>query len=119
MNSPLLIQSRARPLHEVAVSRATARIAVALAGVAFFASSNVCLAQITQGSGSSQQENRTSAMGSKPDPSASFVHESNTPQTKDGASGGTRGKTASKGHDTQGAGGFNNGLYGTGAGSNK
>lgn len=76
-------------------------------------------AQITQGSGSSQQENRTSAMGASPDPAASMVHESNKPQSKDSGSGNARGKTGAKGHKPQGAGGFDNGLYGTGAGSNK
>lgn len=81
--------------------------------------SETSFAQITQGSGSSQQENRTSAMGTAPDPAASVVHESNKPQTKDGSSGNTRGKTGGQGHKTQGAGGFDNGLYGTGAGSNK
>jgi hypothetical protein len=76
-------------------------------------------AQITQGSGSSQQENRTSSTGSAPDPSASTVHESHKPQTKDGGSANTRGKTGGQGHTSQGAGGFDSGLYGTGAGSNK
>lgn len=76
-------------------------------------------AQIPQGSGSQQQENRTSAMGSTPDPAASMVHESHKPQTKDGGSATARGKTGKKDHKTQGAGGFDNGLYGTGAGSNK
>lgn len=77
------------------------------------------IAQIPQGSGAAQQENRTSAMGSTPDPAASAVHESHKPQTKDGGSATSRGKTGSKNHKTQGAGGFDNGLYGTGAGSNK
>jgi hypothetical protein len=81
--------------------------------------SNDIFAQITQGSGSSQQENRTSAMGSSPDPAASMVHESNKPQSKDSGSGNSRGKTGAKGHKAQGAGGFDNGLYGTGAGTNK
>ena len=77
------------------------------------------MAQITQGSGASQQDNRTSPMGSAPDSAASMVHESNKPQTKDGSSGNARGKTAGQGHKAQGAGGFDNGLYGTGAGTNK
>ncbi|QIE29569.1 hypothetical protein SBC2_76450 (plasmid) [Caballeronia sp. SBC2] len=75
-------------------------------------------AQIPQNNGSSQQENRTSSMGSTPDSSASAVHESLKPQSKD-AAGNARGATAGKEHKTEGAGGFNNGLYGTGAGSNK
>jgi hypothetical protein len=76
------------------------------------------IAQIPQSNGSSQQDNRTSSMGSTPDVSASAVHESNMPQSKD-AAGKTRGATAGNGHKTDGAGGFNNGLHGTGAGSNK
>lgn len=76
-------------------------------------------AQTTQGSGSEQQENRASAMGSTPDPAASAVHESHKPQTRDGGSATSRGKSVSKGHTAQGNGGFDNGLYGTGAGSNK
>ncbi|WP_260854191.1 beta-xylosidase [Paraburkholderia sp. BCC1886] len=88
-------------------------------GVAWLGSTGAAFAQITQGNGSGQQENRTSAMGSAADPAASTVHESYKPQTKDGASAKGRGKTAGQGHKTQGAGGFENGLYGTGAGSNK
>jgi hypothetical protein len=53
-----------------------------------------------------------------PDASASSVHESLKPQSKE-AAGNARGMTAGKQHKTEGAGGFNNGLYGTGAGSNK
>lgn len=84
-----------------------------------FAATPYAVAQIPQGNGSAQPDNRTSAMGSTPDPSASMVHESHKPQTKDGGSATTRGKTGDQGHKTQGAGGFDNGLYGTGAGSNK
>lgn len=75
-------------------------------------------AQITSGSGSEQQESRASAMGTQPGAAAPTVHESQAPQSKD-AAGKNRGATAGKGHKTEGAGGFNNGLYGTGAGSNK
>ncbi|NKJ50719.1 beta-xylosidase [Burkholderia sp. SG-MS1] len=75
-------------------------------------------AQIPQNGGSEQQENRTSAMGTTPDPAASVVHESHKPQAKDGGSAASRGKTGQD-HNAHGAGGFNNGLYGTGAGSNK
>jgi hypothetical protein len=99
--------------------RLPAAVASFVLGMAMLASSQCSLAQITQGSGSSQQEKRTSSMGSAPDSSASMVHESNKPQTKDGGSANSRGKTAGQGHKTQGAGGFENGLYGTGAGSNK
>jgi hypothetical protein len=88
-------------------------------GTVLLAASPCGIAQIPQNSGASQQENRTSAMGSAPDPAASAVHESHKPQTRDGGSATSRGKTAGKDHKTQGAGGFDNGLYGTGAGSNK
>ncbi|WP_235527577.1 beta-xylosidase [Burkholderia sp. Leaf177] len=80
--------------------------------------STYSLAQISQGNGSSSQENRTSAAGTTPDASASTVHESLKPQSKE-AKGNARGMTAGKQNKTEGAGGFNNGLYGTGAGSNK
>ncbi|WP_042328599.1 hypothetical protein [Paraburkholderia ginsengisoli] len=92
--------------------------AAALGGVLLVAGSSAN-AQIPQNSGSAQQDNRTSAMGTTPDPSASMVHESQKPQAKDGGSATSRGKTGKKDHKTQGAGGFDNGLYGTGAGSNK
>jgi len=76
------------------------------------------MAQISQNNGSSQQENRTSSMDTSPDSSASAVHKSHKPRAKD-AAGNARGATAGKEYKTKGAGGFNNGLYGTGAGSNK
>jgi hypothetical protein len=88
-------------------------------GSTIFAAGASGFAQTTQHSGSAPQENRTSAMGAAPDPAASAVHESHKPQTRDGGSASSRGQTAGKGHATQGAGGFDNGLYGTGAGSNK
>jgi hypothetical protein len=111
--------SSARTMYGV-VKRRTAAGAVSIAlGGAMLVLSSHGVAQITQGSGSSQQENRTSSMGPAPDSSASAVHESQKPQTKDGGSANTRGKTGGQGHKPQGAGGFDNGLYGTGAGSNK
>jgi hypothetical protein len=99
--------------------RVSARFASLVVGGGVMILSQGSFAQITQGSGSGQQDNRTSAMGSTPDPAASQVHESLKPQTKDGSSGKARGKTAGQAHQTPGAGGFDNGLYGTGAGSNK
>jgi hypothetical protein len=90
----------------------------ALLGTILLAFSTYSLAQISQGNGSSSQDNRTSATGMAPDASASSVHESLKPQSKE-AAGNARGMTAGKQHKTEGAGGFNNGLYGTGAGSNK
>jgi hypothetical protein len=94
------------------------RIAAAALGCMLFAISPYSTAQITSGNGSNQQDNRTSSMGTTPDAASSAVHESNAPQSKD-AQAGARGKAASDGHKTNGAGGFDNGLYGTGAGSNK
>ncbi|HEY4297609.1 MAG TPA: beta-xylosidase [Paraburkholderia sp.] len=84
-----------------------------------FVASSGGIAQIPQDSGAGQQDKRSAAMGTAPDPAASMVHESHKPQTKDGGSATSRGKTGGKDHKTQGAGGFDNGLYGTGAGSNK
>jgi hypothetical protein len=100
-------------------SRASAGLVPLILGGAIFAASPYCIAQIPQDNGAAQQERRTSAMGATPDPAASAVHESFKPQTKDGGSATSRGKTGTKDHKTQGAGGFDNGLYGTGAGSNK
>lgn len=99
--------------------RASAGCASLVLGGAMSFASDDSFAQITQGSGSSQQEKRTSAMGASPDPAASMVHESHKPQSKDSGVGNSRGKTGAQGHRPHGAGGFDNGLYGTGAGSNK
>ncbi|NML34563.1 beta-xylosidase [Paraburkholderia sp. G-4-1-8] len=76
-------------------------------------------AQIPQGNGAAQQDNRTSAMGSQPASSTQALHESHKPQAKDSAQRNPRGKNGAQNSNPQGAGGFNNGLYGTGAGSNK
>jgi hypothetical protein len=95
------------------------RRAVALAaGCVLFLTYSCGFAQITSGNGSGPQESRASAMGATPDPASSAVHESNAPQAKE-AQGGVRGKTDGKVRKPGGAGGFDNGLYGTGAGSNK
>ncbi|MEX3900674.1 beta-xylosidase [Paraburkholderia sp. BR10954] len=92
---------------------------LALLGAALLAANSPSLAQIPQSGGSSHMESRSSGMGSTPDPGASAVHESLKPQSKDSGQGNARGKTAGQGQKAEGAGGFNNGLYGTGAGSNK
>jgi hypothetical protein len=99
--------------------RASSGWASLAVGIAMLAASPCGIAQIPQNSGASQQENRTSPMGSQPDRAASAVHESQKPQTRDGSPATARGKTGAKDQKTQGAGGFDNGLYGTGAGSNK
>jgi hypothetical protein len=87
-------------------------------GCALLMDSPCGFGQITSGTGSDQQENRTSSMGTTPDPASTALHESNAPQAKE-ARGNARGKSAGKDGKTGGAGGFENGLYGTGAGSNK
>lgn len=105
----------ARPATDRAPSR---YFAAALIGGAFLFASTCGFAQIQSNTGSEQQESRSSAMGSAPQAGAPAEQESHKPQSKD-AAGGQRGKTGSQGHKSDGAGGFNNGLYGTGAGSNK
>jgi hypothetical protein len=95
------------------------RRAVALAvGCVLFVTCSCGLAQITSGNGAGPQESRAASMGTTPDPASSAVHESNAPQAKE-AQGSVRGKTAGAVRKPGGAGGFDNGLYGTGAGSNK
>ncbi|SAK72891.1 hypothetical protein AWB76_04604 [Caballeronia temeraria] len=75
------------------------------------------VAQITNGGGSQSQDNRQSDSTSRANPSGSALVESQKPQSKDAAQG--RAATAGKDHKPDGSGGFNNGLYGTGAGNNK
>ncbi|KND56943.1 hypothetical protein BSCH_01556 [Candidatus Paraburkholderia schumanniana] len=75
------------------------------------------VAQITKGGGSERQENRQSDSMQRANPSGSPMIESQKPQSKDAAQG--RATTADKDHSPDGSGGFGNGLYGTGAGSNK
>jgi hypothetical protein len=76
-------------------------------------------AQITAPNGAPTQENRSAPMGTKSEPPPSNTVESNTPQAKE-AKPEHRGNTKSKAdRKPEGAGGFDNGLYGTGAGNNK
>jgi hypothetical protein len=114
-----LFHFRPGNIHTPARVFASARVASVALGALMLIASPYGSAQIPQSSGSQQQENRTSAMGTTPDPAASMVHESHKPQAKDGGSATSRGKTGQKDPKTPGAGGFDNGLYGTGAGSNK
>ncbi|EKS66738.1 MULTISPECIES: hypothetical protein [Caballeronia] len=79
--------------------------------------STVGVAQITNGGGSERQESRQSDSSSRANPSGSPLVESQKPQSKDAAQG--RAATADKKHKAEGSTGFNNGLYGTGAGNNK
>jgi hypothetical protein len=98
------------------------RLAFAALGGLLFATSVESFAQRESADGANAQDNRSSAMGTKPDPAASAVHESHMPQAKE-AKGKKRGPTATQGKEqgkkSEGTGGFGNGLYGTGAGSNK
>jgi len=123
MNCPALysfVSSTVRHFRNAARRRvATRTVPLALLGAVILAASPPGVAQIPQPSGTAAPESRASAMGSKPDPAASAVHESHTPQAKGSGQGNSRGKTAGHEQKTQGAGGFDNGLYGTGAGSNK
>jgi uncharacterized protein YdeI (BOF family) len=80
--------------------------------------STYAVAQVTNGSGSDNAESRASDSTQRANPSGNTVHESHAPQSKDAAQPPHRGK-ASKHHKPEGAGGFDNGLYGTGAGNNK
>jgi len=94
------------------------RLALAALGGVLFATSVESFAQRESSSGPHAQDNRSSAMGSQPDPAAAAVHESHAPQAKE-AKGKKRGPTATHDSKPAGAGGFGDGLYGTGAGSNK
>jgi hypothetical protein len=91
--------------------------------VPLFALGTPAYAQITNEHGSEQQENRTSTMGTAATGtttgSSPAVHESNAPQAKDAKSGSRGQAQKGPGQKPNGAGGFDNGLYGTGAGSNK
>jgi hypothetical protein len=74
-------------------------------------------AQVTKGSGSDNADSRASDSTQRANPSGNTVQES-APQSKDAAQPPQQAK-ARKNRDTNGAGGFENGLYGTGAGNNK
>lgn len=95
--------------------RAALVIAAACASLAYAAGIN---AQITAPAGPQSQDNRTAPMAAQTDSATPTVHESHEPQAKE-AKGKSRGPSANKAHKPEGAGGFNNGLEGTGTGSNK
>ncbi len=80
--------------------------------------STYSLAQITNGSGSDNAESRASYSTQRANPSGNTVVESQAPQSKDAAAG-AHSSAKSKDKNTGGAGGFDNGLYGTGTGNNK
>ncbi|WP_244828401.1 beta-xylosidase [Caballeronia sp. TF1N1] len=99
-------------------SHRTSKMVAAIVAIGTTVFSTYGFAQIVQGSGSDSQESRASDSTSRANPAGVTVHESQKPQSKD-AAGAARGPSAGKDHKTDGAGGFNNGLYGTGAGNNK
>lgn len=101
------------------VSRSGLRhCAVTMLGATLFAVASHSTAQISAPNGTQSQDSRTSATGDSPNTAASGVQEGYAPQSKD-AKGNGRGPAAGKDAKPEGATGFNNGLYGTGAGSNK
>ncbi len=102
--------ARTRRTHR---SRLLAGVFAALATVF----STYGVAQITNGSGSDNAESRASDSTQRANPSGNTVVESHAPQSKDAAVG-AHGPAKSKDKNTEGAGGFENGLYGTGAGNN-
>jgi hypothetical protein len=96
-------------------------IAATLAAIscgALLVASTGAYAQHPMTSGAHTPENGAAAAQAAPDPSGSAVHESHAPQAKD-AKGAKKGATAGSKSKPEGAGGFDNGLYGTGSGSNK
>ncbi|ACC72938.1 hypothetical protein PPMP20_28365 [Paraburkholderia phymatum] len=97
------------------------RIVISKTG-AFCVALSLCTlahAQITAPAGSPPQETRAAPMGTQAQTPASNTVESNTPQAHE-AKREQRGNVKSKAaRKPEGAGGFDNGLYGTGAGNNK
>lgn len=94
------------------------RFAIASLTVPLLGFTASAIAQITSPNGTQPTDNRTSSMGSSPDPAVSAVQESHAPQSSDARSK-ARGSVAGKQNKPEGATGFDNGLYGTGTGSNK
>ncbi|MBN3756765.1 hypothetical protein G3N95_27765 [Paraburkholderia sp. Tr-20389] len=76
-------------------------------------------AQITAPNGSPPQESRTAPMGTNPQTPAPHTVESNTPQAHEAKPEQRRNTKSKAARQPEGAGGFDNGLYGTGAGNNK
>jgi type II secretory pathway pseudopilin PulG len=97
--------------------RRRARLAAAALAALASVFSTYGVAQITKGSGSDNAESRASDSTQRANPSGNTVVETQAPQSKVAAKGPQGGAT--KERKTEGAGGFDNGLYGTGAGNNK
>lgn len=93
-------------------------LALGCAALANVAIVTPALAQISTPGGPQSQDNRSAPMGAQAEAATATVHESHAPQAAE-AKGAARGPSAKKGHQPEGTGGFNNGLYGTGTGSNK
>ncbi|KXU87319.1 beta-xylosidase [Caballeronia megalochromosomata] len=96
--------------------RASPMLANAVVASLIAAFSTCGIAQISNGGSAGRSDNRQSDSTPSAEPSGATVHESQKPQSKDAAKG--RASTA-KDHKPEGSSGFNNGLYGTGAGNNK
>jgi hypothetical protein len=114
-NAGAVVSARVR----IARSRMAAATLAAASCGALLVASTQAYAQQPMPSGPHSPENRAAAAEpAAPDPSGSAVHESQAPQARD-AKGAKKGATAGSKGKSEGAGGFDNGLYGTGAGSNK
>ncbi|MCO4876093.1 hypothetical protein VOI32_10040 [Paraburkholderia caribensis] len=107
-------------MHSTLISSVSRRL-LASTGVfcAAMSLAAVADAQITAPAGSGSQDNRTAPMGTKSDPPPAHTLESNTPQAAEAKPEQRSNAKNKAGHKPEGAGGFDNGLYGTGAGSNK
>ena len=94
-------------------------VSLASVFVAALSLSSLADAQITAPSGSPSQESRAAPMGTNPQTPASHTVESNTPQAAEAKPDQRNSAKGKPGLKAEGAGGFDNGLYGTGQGSNK
>jgi hypothetical protein len=114
---PGVVMSIHRHARAAGPRRTWPRLANAIVAGVIAAFSTYGVAQITNGGGAGSQEQRQSDSSSRAEPSGAPMHESQKPQSKDAAQG--RAATGGKNQKSEGNTGFNNGLYGTGAGNNK
>ncbi|CAB3760384.1 hypothetical protein LMG29739_03371 [Paraburkholderia solisilvae] len=101
------------PIHSTGLTA----IVTAIGGVLVVVSTG-SYAQLPSPSGPHAPENRSASAAEQSGQADTTVHESYAPQAQD-AKGAKKGPTAGQKSKPEGAGGFDNGLYGTGAGSNK
>ena len=90
-----------------------------LLGVSFLLLSVGAQAQITQPNGSSSQDSQAMPVQPSAGTDPARMQESMKPQAKQEGSRSSAKKSSKSGKEAAGNGGFENGLYGTGAGSNK